>query len=133
MSNDVLTASVFVQKLLDAWYPLWTLVFQPALGVLMLGAVSFSSPVAVLHLFCVVSDSLHSLFDMLSGKSHSHQTLRVAIMSVGAGKSHAIGIGSLAHALLCFSCLLMTAWQFHTKCCTSAVLHLPCGMPSPQQ
>lgn len=29
-----------VQKLLDAWYPLWNLVFQPAIGVLMLGAVS---------------------------------------------------------------------------------------------
>ena len=30
-----------LQKLLDAWYPLWTLVFQPALGVLMLGAVCY--------------------------------------------------------------------------------------------
>jgi hypothetical protein len=26
--------------LLDAWYPLWPWVFQPALGVLMLGAVA---------------------------------------------------------------------------------------------
>ncbi|DBB12068.1 TPA: hypothetical protein ACH3X3_006181 [Trebouxia sp. C0006] len=26
-------------KLLDAWYPLWMLVFQPAIGVLMLGAL----------------------------------------------------------------------------------------------
>lgn len=26
-------------RLLDAWYPLWMLVFQPALGVLMLGAL----------------------------------------------------------------------------------------------
>jgi hypothetical protein len=25
--------------LLDAWYPLWPLVFQPAIGVLMLGAL----------------------------------------------------------------------------------------------
>ena len=29
------------QALLDAWYPLWQWVFQPAIGVLMLGAVSF--------------------------------------------------------------------------------------------
>lgn len=29
-----------VQALLDAWYPLWQWVFQPAIGVLMLGAVS---------------------------------------------------------------------------------------------
>ncbi len=27
------------QALLDAWYPLWQWVFQPAIGVLMLGAV----------------------------------------------------------------------------------------------
>lgn len=26
-------------KLLDAWYPLWPLIFQPALGILMLGAI----------------------------------------------------------------------------------------------
>lgn len=26
-------------RLLDSWYPLWTLLFQPALGVLMLGAL----------------------------------------------------------------------------------------------
>lgn len=26
--------------LLDVWYPLWPLVFQPALGVLMLGALT---------------------------------------------------------------------------------------------
>ena len=25
--------------LLDAWFPLWPLVFQPAIGVLMLGAL----------------------------------------------------------------------------------------------
>jgi len=27
------------QVLLDAWFPLWPRVFQPAIGVLMLGAV----------------------------------------------------------------------------------------------
>lgn len=32
--------SDIVQALLDAWYPLWRWVFQPAIGVLMLGAVS---------------------------------------------------------------------------------------------
>lgn len=31
--------SVRGQALLDAWFPLWPLVFQPAIGVLMLGAV----------------------------------------------------------------------------------------------
>ena len=35
------------QALLDAWFPLWPLVFQPALGVLMLGAVRSPS----LHTF----------------------------------------------------------------------------------
>lgn len=29
-----------LQALLDAWFPLWQWVFQPAIGVLMLGAVS---------------------------------------------------------------------------------------------
>jgi hypothetical protein len=29
-----------LQKLLTIWFPLWTLLFQPAIGVLMLGAVS---------------------------------------------------------------------------------------------
>ena len=29
-----------MQRLLTVWYPLWTLLFQPAIGVLMLGAVS---------------------------------------------------------------------------------------------
>ena len=33
-------ATVQSSKLLDAWYPLWQWVFQPALGVLMLGALA---------------------------------------------------------------------------------------------
>lgn len=32
-------SSVNSTRLLDSWYPLWTLLFQPALGVLMLGAL----------------------------------------------------------------------------------------------
>ena len=37
------TAVILLQNLLDSWYPLWTLLFQPALGVLMLGAVGCAS------------------------------------------------------------------------------------------
>lgn len=37
------THGFLLQRLLDSWYPLWTLLFQPALGVLMLGAVGYSS------------------------------------------------------------------------------------------
>lgn len=33
-------ATLQSSKLLDAWYPLWQWVFQPALGVLMLGALA---------------------------------------------------------------------------------------------
>ena len=32
-----------MQALLDAWFSLWQWVFQPAIGVLMLGAVSLTS------------------------------------------------------------------------------------------
>lgn len=34
------TFSLLLQNLLDAWLGLWQWVFQPAIGVLMLGAVS---------------------------------------------------------------------------------------------
>ena len=33
------TAALQSSRLLDVWYPLWPTVFQPALGVLMLGAL----------------------------------------------------------------------------------------------
>ncbi len=32
-------AAIGSQRLLDAWFPLWPLLFQPAIGVLMLGAL----------------------------------------------------------------------------------------------
>lgn len=53
---------MFVQKLLDAWYPLWMLVFQPAIGVLMLGAVCCAC--ALLHVSCW-SQCLHTMHDVL--------------------------------------------------------------------
>lgn len=34
-----LQAMLHTSALLDAWFPLWPLVFQPAIGVLMLGAL----------------------------------------------------------------------------------------------
>ena len=37
-------ASALLQALLDAWFLLWQWVFQPAIGVLMLGAVSPTCP-----------------------------------------------------------------------------------------
>ena len=43
LPNSSSTAITALQRLLDSWYPLWTLLFQPALGVLMLGAVGYSS------------------------------------------------------------------------------------------
>ena len=40
--SQLLSFTIFLvrcQALLDAWFPLWPFVFQPAIGVLMLGAV----------------------------------------------------------------------------------------------
>ena len=41
--------SVRCQALLDAWFPLWPLVFQPAIGVLMLGAVRLTLVPLLMH------------------------------------------------------------------------------------
>lgn len=38
--SDSCYATAPLQGLLDSWLGLWQLVFQPAIGVLMLGAVS---------------------------------------------------------------------------------------------
>ncbi len=35
-----LSSPMWLQRLLNVWFPLWQLVFQPAIGTLMLGAVS---------------------------------------------------------------------------------------------
>ncbi len=53
-----------LQNLLDAWLGLWQWVFQPAIGVLMLGAVSAAPgrgkgwPACVVHTWCDAAPSL---------------------------------------------------------------------------
>lgn len=50
--------AVHLQRLLNVWFPLWQLVFQPAIGVLMLGAVSMP-PYLFLSLSCPICRGLH--------------------------------------------------------------------------
>ena len=58
MSVKCIAATVLLlQRLLTVWYPLWTLLFQPAIGVLMLGAVR--PLIAYTYLMAVKSSHKH--------------------------------------------------------------------------
>ena len=66
-----------LQVLLDAWYPLWQVVIQPALGVLMLGAVRM-----LLNIFSF----------MIQQVKHYSSTVDAASLRAG-GQAEPVGSG----------------------------------------
>jgi len=70
------------QALLDAWFPLWPLVFQPALGVLMLGAVrspSLQTPFLLAGSQHRPASDVQGRFTLLGGFTHA----QLACMAAG--------------------------------------------------